>query len=490
MIKFKKFIGIAILLISVTVFPAKLYAYQADVQNLSKDKYFETTLNAINEAEESIFVVMYYVNWNPFDKDSKPHAIIQALVEAHRRGVDVEVILDQTMDLSGEQDEALADWELFKAKNIYAYELFQREGINVSFDQPSVNTHSKVIIIDKKTVILGSSNWTETALSKNVESNLMIESRNLAESLKEDFNDMEVQKPNVITSDSSIKVSFKFLENPNLLSEIATKNDEQALDVYLTLLRYSDPKTNTVTISYEKIIEDLKLTQKQPQTLINRTFKKLRDKYGLIDFKDEDIFRKDIVVLKILPGQDEQKIELPVGYFTYDWNKKLSLRAKVLYLVSLAYYTTSDSKPWFFAPREEIEKQFHLKKWYISNGMQELRKLNIIDIRYSKFEEDSGESRLANHYKVLGLYNPEKVDERFSSLSERYGEATVQKARDYAKVVYKENDPEAVETLLKLTTDYGEETVKKAVRIVAKKRTDNPLCGAPHNGFYVKSFVM
>ncbi|MFH1318441.1 MAG: phospholipase D-like domain-containing protein [Candidatus Omnitrophota bacterium] len=474
MIKFKKVITIIILSISVTIFSAKVYASQADVQNLSGNKYFEETLNAINGAEESIFVVMYYVNWNPFEKDSKPYAIIQALLEAHRRGVDVKVILDQTMDLTSEQDEELSDWELFKAKNIYVYELFQREGIDVSFDAPSVNTHSKVVIVDKKTVILGSSNWTETALSKNVESNLLIKSRNLAESLEADFRDSGVQKPVVITSESDIKIPFSFLENPKLLSEIATQNDEQALDVYLTLLRYRDPKMNTVTISYEKIIEDLKLTQKQARTLINRTFRKLRDKYGLIDFKDEDIFRKDIVVLKIVPQQDEREIGLPIGYFTYDWDKKLSLRAKVLYLVSLAYYITSDSKPWFFVSREEIEKRFHLKKWYISNGMQELRKLNIIDIRYSKFEKDAKEARVVNHYKVLGLYNPEKVDEKFAKLSERFGEANVQKARDYAKVVCKENDPEAIETLLKLTTDYGEQAVKKAVRIVAKKRTDNP----------------
>ncbi|MFH1309760.1 MAG: phospholipase D-like domain-containing protein [Candidatus Omnitrophota bacterium] len=472
--KFKKFIVISIVSISVAICSGKTYAYQADVQNLSGDKYFETTVNAINGAEESIFVVMYYVNWNPFEKKSKSNAIIQALVDAHRRGVAVKVILDQTMDLTSEQDEELSDWELFKAKNIYVYELFQREGIDVSFDQPSVNTHSKVLIIDKKLVILGSSNWTETALNKNVESNLLVESRKLAESLEADFRNVEVQKPVVISSESNIKIPFKFLENPRLLSEMATQNDEQALDVYLTLLRYSDPKTNTVTISYDKIIEDLKLTQKQARTQINRTFRKLRDKYELMGFKDEDIFRKDIVVLKILPQQDEREIGLPIGYFTYDWDKKLSLRAKVLYLVSLACYITSDSKPWFFAPREEIEKQFHLKKWYISNGMQELRELNIIDIRYSKFDEDSKEVRIANHYKVLGLYNPEKVDEKFAKLSERFGEANVQKARDYAKVVYKENDPEAIETLLKLTTDYGEEAVKKAVRVVAKKRTDNP----------------
>lgn len=458
----------------IAVVPPVLYPYQADVEDISADRYFQSTLDVINNAKESIFVVMYYISWVPFNKESRPHRLVQALIDAHKRGVKVKVILDQTMDVSNQQDEAIEDWKLMKAKNVYVYELLQREGIDVSFDTSGVNTHAKVIIVDGETVILGSSNWTETALSSNVESNLLVKSKDIANALLNDFKGLKFQTPTIISPGSAIKTPFKFLEDPRLLSQVASANDELLLDVYLTLLRYADPNTNIVTISYDKIIEDLKLKQRHNQTLINRAFTKLKDKYNLIDFNKKNIFRRETVTLKLIPQPNERFIELPIIYFSYDWDKKLSLRAKVLYLVSLAYYAISDSKPWFFVSRQQIREKFHLKEWYVSNGMQELRKFNIVDIRYSKFEEDPETPRLANYYKVLGLYDPSKVDERFKELSARYGEAKVQMIRGYAKIVYKENDPQAIESLLKLLTDYGQEAILKAVRVVSKKRPDNP----------------
>lgn len=454
--------------------PNTSYAFQSDVQDISQDKYYEAALSAINSAKESIFIVMYYISFNPFNKDSKPKRLIEALIATHKKGIKVKVILDQTMDISSQQDEAIDDWQLFKAKNITAYEILQKQGIDVSFDEPSVNTHSKVLVIDNETILLGSSNWTETALNSNVESNILIKSKKLAEDILNDFKDQKLQSPTLISSASSIKLSLSFLESPKLLSTIASSNDELAFDVYLVLCRYANPTANTLTISYDKITQDLSLTQKEPQTLINRAFAKLRDKYKLITFTQEDIFRKYQVTLHLTPQPDERKLELPITYFTYNWNNKLTLKAKVSYLVSLAYYTASDSKPWFFASQEDMQDKFHLKRWYISNGMQELRTQNIIDIRYSKFEETSDQPRLANYYKLLGLYDPKKVDERFKELSLRYGEANLQKARAYAKVVFKDNDPQAIETLLQLLTDYGEEAIKKAVTIVLKKRPDNP----------------
>jgi hypothetical protein len=465
---------ISVLILAVLLFiPSIAFPYQADVQDISQDKYYQATLDAINNAKESIFMVMYYISWDPFNKESKSYQLTQALISAKKRGVKIKVILDQTMDIQA-KDETIEDWELLKAKNITAYELLQKEGIDVSFDQPSINTHSKVIIIDNETVILGSANWTETALNSNVESNLIIKSKNLAEELLNDFKDLKLQTPTIITSSANIPISFRFLEDPSLLSKIASNNDELALDVYLTLLRYGDKNTNTVTISYKKIITDLKLKQTFKRTLINRAFEKLKDKYHLINFNKQDIFRKDTITLNLSALLQEKTIELPLIYFTYDWHKTLNLKAKTLYLVSLAYYTLSDSKPWFFVSREQINKQFHLKPWYTSNGMQELRKLNIIDIRYSKFEEDAETPRLAHYSKLIGLYDPTKVDENFKALSQRYGEANLQKIRNYAKAVYKENDPDSIETLLKLLTDYGEEPIKKAITIISKKRPDNP----------------
>lgn len=465
----KKFI-LALLLI--LVLPFTSFAFQADVKDISQDKYFQATLDSINSAKKSIFMVMYYISFNPFNKDSKPYKLTQSLISAHRRGVKVKVILDQTLEIPPKDDEAIENWQLLKAKNIYVYELLQREGIDVSFDEPSVNTHSKVLVIDNETIFLGSSNWTETALNSNVESNLLVKSKPLAESLINNFKSLETHSPHIISQDSSIPIPLSFLENKSLLPAIASRSDELAFDLYLTILRYA--KDNSATLSYVTITKDLALKQKDPRALINRALNTLKDRYKLISFNKDDIFRKDTLTLHLNPLIQTHSLNLPLTYFTYNWHKTLSLRSKVLYLVSLSYYNLSDSKPWFFVSQDEIKERFHIKPWYISNGMQELRKQNVIDIRYSKLDENSQTPRLANYYKLLGLYDPDKVDQTFKNLSQRYGEASLQRARSYAKCVFKENDPQAIETLLQLMTDYTEEVVQKAVTIILKKRPDNP----------------
>lgn len=76
------------------------HAVQGDIQNLSLDKYYQATLDALSSAKESIFVVMYDIAYDPFKKDSKPYQLLQALISAHKRGVKVTVILDQNLDLT------------------------------------------------------------------------------------------------------------------------------------------------------------------------------------------------------------------------------------------------------------------------------------------------------------------------------------------------------------------------------------------------------
>lgn len=44
------------------------------------------------------------------------------------------------------------------------------ESISIQFDSPEIKTHAKKILIDGKRLIIGSSNWTESAFGKNHES--------------------------------------------------------------------------------------------------------------------------------------------------------------------------------------------------------------------------------------------------------------------------------------------------------------------------------
>lgn len=113
-------------------------------------------------------------------------------------------------------------------------------------------------------------------------------------------------------------------------------------------------------------------------------------------------------------------------------------------------------------------------RWFISKGMQELRRLNIIDAKYNRVSADNEKIRVIKYYKFLGLYDPIKINDEFRNLETLYGSKKVKIARSYAKVVFKENSPYDVKALIELMDQYGQDPVKKAVNIVRRKAVDNP----------------
>jgi len=73
----------------------------------------------------------------------------------------------------------------------------------------------------------------------------------------------------------------------------------------------------------------------------------------------------------------------------------------------------------------------------------------------------------------LPLYDPEWLETEWDRLELSYGEKKLNKARGYAKIVFKENDPKVVEEIIMLMDSLGEEQVKRAFAIVEKKSVGN-----------------
>jgi phosphatidylserine/phosphatidylglycerophosphate/cardiolipin synthase-like enzyme len=59
--------------------------------------------------------------------------------------------------------------------------------VDVIFDTEQITTHSKLLIIDEKIVVIGSTNWTYNALTANHESSVVFKSRETARELMEFF---------------------------------------------------------------------------------------------------------------------------------------------------------------------------------------------------------------------------------------------------------------------------------------------------------------
>jgi len=483
----------AVMALSLT-FAASAQAYNANVEDISSEKYFPAVKQAISEAKEYIYMVMFVARLMPQDKSSSVYQLMDELVKAHNRGVKVTLILDQNIDFVNKSDE----WEM-EDKNAWSFKMAKDAGIDVFYDSPKKYTHSKAIVIDNETVILGSTNWTESSLHKNTETNALIKSKDLAKELIEEFNKIEKFKRADTGPDAKeppVPVAWKFLENPELGGKMISTQDERGFDLYLLLLRQFDGNPQAkITLDYDETAKTLGLYERMNKTdyrrQITKCLRRLQKKYNLIKFDPE--YSKDAVVT--LLNYDNPAVaysypktwyfNLPDSFFGYGWDKRLSFSAKYCYLINLAYSEISDARPWWFSSREVLSERFHIGKTALSEGMQELRRHNIIDMKYSDLNANEPSNRLATSYKVLNLYDPAWLEAEWDRLEMLYSQDTLRKARGLAGIVFEENDPEIIEDIIKAINTYGEKKVKTAFGIAVRKRVDNP----KRTYLYVKGII-
>ena len=115
----------------------------------------EEVVSEIQNARQNILVQAYSFTSEP---------IAQALIEAHRRGVQVEVILDKSQRTDRRSTAGL----------------LAHAGVPVNIDAAHAIAHNKVMVIDGVTVITGSFNFTESAEARNAENLLVVRDPTLA----------------------------------------------------------------------------------------------------------------------------------------------------------------------------------------------------------------------------------------------------------------------------------------------------------------------
>lgn len=154
-----------VLLLFLSLSLSSLAYVDSDITPLCGQDYLTVAQDLIRNARQSIFLKMYLFS----SRDSFGWGLAKELIEAHRHGVEVEVILDK----SGEGDR----------KNEMTYNYLKEAGIRVRYDSDEVLTHSKILIVDNEMVIVGSQNWTMAGLSLNNEAGVFIKSKKISEGL-------------------------------------------------------------------------------------------------------------------------------------------------------------------------------------------------------------------------------------------------------------------------------------------------------------------
>jgi phosphatidylserine/phosphatidylglycerophosphate/cardiolipin synthase-like enzyme len=90
--------------------------------------------------------------------------IAKALIDAHKRGVKVEAILDKSQ----------------RSEKYTSAAFLANSRIPTFLDARHAIAHNKIMLIDRETVITGSFNFTKAAEEKNAENLLIIRSKELA----------------------------------------------------------------------------------------------------------------------------------------------------------------------------------------------------------------------------------------------------------------------------------------------------------------------
>jgi hypothetical protein len=476
------------LLIALAVFgiTARAFCYQADVTDISGSKYFPAVNEAITKAQRSIKVVMFAVESSLSRPDSKPNKLVNGLIEAKNRGVDVEVILDQNVDFV--QRRHASDWET-KIKSTRAYKRLKEAGIRVYYDEPARYTHAKTVIIDKKIVILGSTNWTESSFDNNIETSVLINSPELAEEILFYLKTIKIDSKideYLDTIGPSVPIAWEFMENAKFAPLLVKDQAERAFDVYLYLLwKYDGNPQAKLTLFYDDLAKYLGIyegwTSENYRRQIIKIFKKLEQKYNLLKFEPRYAKEATITLLNYDEGMgiyvipDEQYFELPEDYFKLGWNKELSLRAKFCYLINLANTDISDIKPYWSKSVNTITKQFgNIGQDVIHKGMNELRRKKLLEVKYDELSGKPYEQRRPKMYKLLKLYDLKDRQSRLKGLEDKYGKTEYARARKYAEIVFEENNPEVIEDIILKTKEYGAKEIKRAFDEVARKSIDNP----------------
>jgi phosphatidylserine/phosphatidylglycerophosphate/cardiolipin synthase-like enzyme len=115
----------------------------------------EAVVTALGRAKSTVLVQAYSFTSAP---------IAKALVEAHRRGVRVEVVLDKSQ----------------RTEKYSSATFIYNNGIPCFIDAQHAIAHNKVVVIDGQTVITGSFNFTKAAEESNAENLLVIADADMA----------------------------------------------------------------------------------------------------------------------------------------------------------------------------------------------------------------------------------------------------------------------------------------------------------------------
>jgi hypothetical protein len=140
-------------------------------------EYMGFARTLMEKAVSTIQIVMFFMRYER-TRSTPLNQLIDSLVEAHRRGVAVQVLLDADKP----DDPAMS-----RVVNSATFQRLKESGVAVRLDSPERSTHSKLVVVDGRKIIVGSHNWTLASMLRYDDTSIYLEAKSLGAAYERRF---------------------------------------------------------------------------------------------------------------------------------------------------------------------------------------------------------------------------------------------------------------------------------------------------------------
>ncbi|EKD29213.1 MAG: hypothetical protein ACD_79C00014G0002 [uncultured bacterium] len=443
-----------------------LFSIPADVENISNEKYFPALMKAIKSANKSIYVCMYYISY-PVYKKNKITEILDSLVDAAKKGVAVEVILDRSNIVN-------KSYEDMSKKNVCAFSFLKQNNIPVFYDELNTLTHAKYLIIDGESIISGSFNWSENSMSNNRENALLVKSKKLAEQMITEFKQIPRYSPEI--PKDSIPIPIHFLKNKKLFPKMINRKYPQIVDFSFYALKKSfEQRSEKIKITMDEVINDLfqgnpKLISPKKdavQSYMGKYLMYWKKKYPefIVSYNRDEKTKDLYVELKFENKSDEDALYLDKLFWDDGWNYRLSNRAKFSLLYVLDKTESGRMGRYFKEPRSEPVKEYGINHSAFAYGLIELQRYNLID-KDINFSINGNEP---NGYILKKFYIYDEFQKDLNLVKGKTDPEIFKSAIEIADLVNEPSDLHAISQIIELGEKYGVGILKDTIKTIKPK---------------------
>ena len=346
--------------------------YSARVKDISDRAYEPAIIELLDNAKESIVMSLYI--FNP-PATGPVRLLMKDLEEALSRGVSIEIYINTRPGHgmpSGDEIDRIFLPITEKGGRIYKV-------------TPYYLLHDKLIIVDGRYVVDGSTNWSVAALKSNYESAVLIDSPELAKTkllrlrrflLEGDKKDPKPRpdRPTPLEplpKGAIVSVSADLLNNKEYFSTMLERAADRAMDMYLLLLAESFRLgENSFFISLEDMAVSLGMDRQLKDADLRRqmikTLETLQDRYKLLNVNFS--YGKDAwIELKEMPGQAFKM----TGDF-FDPKNLMSKSQPAKFVLLVKALLEAEGKSIRSASIPELAKRFSVSQFSIRKGLKEI----------------------------------------------------------------------------------------------------------------------